>query len=188
MRTLLSLLVVSPALLLAGCFIPSANPLYNDESAVLKDSLPGDYKQENQVGTIEKGDGKFYWFVKKGDKVKKVKLTLVKLGDEYFTDVEMPLPDKSKSQPPLKVMHMINRVVFDGDKVKLMAFKDDKKLEQMPDLKLQDYTVTEADADGKEKPSTQKLVVMSPKDLQKFVQAHAAEMTEVVTTYEKVKK
>ena len=180
---------VAAAMLLAlpGCFLPSANPLHDEDCIVFRDDLVGQYKQDESTRILRKGEGKFYTIVipgEDGDREATMQAALVKLGDEYFVDWEIPVPAGTSSEPPLKVMHMINRVTFEPGKIKFWSFKDDFKPD-MPDLKLQEYTITRKLPDGNTKVEKQKLVAMAPKDLQKFVKAHAAEMSELRLVWER---
>lgn len=175
-------------LLLPGCFLPSANPLYDDDCIVFREDLLGQYVQGDARRIVSKGEGKSYTITMPGDDDdEKVTLraTLVKLGEEYFVDWEMPVPPGTKCEPPLKAIHMINRVTFEPGKIKFWSFKNPDKLLESADLKIQEYTMTRERGDGKTKVDKQKLVAMAPKDLQKFVSARAAEMNELALTWDR---
>lgn len=78
-------------LVFAGC-VPVANePLYTPDDIVFEKALVGEYLRPEETVFLKKGEGKSYLYGQAGKEKEARAVRLLKLGDYYFMDEEMPV-------------------------------------------------------------------------------------------------
>jgi hypothetical protein len=170
-----------------GCY-ESLTPIVTPDKVVFDPDLPGDYEAtEPATGRVEirKADDTGYtyrFYDEKGAPSNKGTLRLVKLGGETFYQFDVDGYATTEGRP----VYAIGRIVVDGKAgAKTMtgySFKTKEQLFDAVGVATSEYTVKEA---GGEKRS--RALAMSTEDLQKYLAAHGAEMTDVTLKFRQTK-
>ncbi len=85
------LFAILAVLVLVGCVPVAKEPLYAPNDIVFEKALVGDYQQASeQTVFLNKGAGKAYLYGQVGQEKDARTVRLLKLGDYYFMDQEMP--------------------------------------------------------------------------------------------------
>jgi hypothetical protein len=82
-------LTVAAAMVLAGCFVPSVNPLYTDKDLVYDPALLGTWgepKDEERYIFTRAGEKAYTWIVKEKDGSSEFDVCLLQLGEHRFMD------------------------------------------------------------------------------------------------------
>ncbi len=176
MRKLAMLLAVSFLIALArGCTTPSLTALWSDDTLFFDDALVGQYGDS----PLEKGPDKSYLFTIKADNdkpAKKCVVHLVKLGDQLFSDMEVPVEEGTATEPAVKVWHLINRLTREGKDLKIWSFEEKSNIMDATDAKVVEVTVTQSD----QPPRKNRVLSMQTRDMQAFFKAHGNQMTKVI--------
>jgi len=166
-----------------GCY-ESLTSIVTPDKVAFDPDLPGDYEGvEPATGRVEirKGDDKGYtyrFYDQKGELTNKGTLRLVKLGGETFYQFDVD----GYATADGKAVYAIGRIVIEGKAgAKTLtgySFKTKEQLFDAVGVATAEYTVKEA---GEEKRS--RALAMSTEDLQKYLAAHGAEMTEATLRF-----
>ena len=170
-----------------GCY-ESLTSIVTPDKVVFDPDLPGDYEGvEPATGRVEirKADDKGYtyrFYDQKGALTNKGTLRLVKLGGETYYQFDVEGYATTEGKP----VYAIGRIVVEGKAgAKTLtgySFKTKEQLFDAVGVATAEYTVKEA---GEEKRS--RALAMSTDELQQYLAAHGAEMTDVTLKFRQTK-
>jgi len=180
------------------CFscVSAFNPLYTESTVYFDPGLVGEYNGGAGAAscTLQQGpDRTSYTMIYRNDKglvEKKFVVHFVKLGDDYFVDVEQPIIG---IRPKINVVHSIDRVTFQNHNITFWGFEEEKekggfdkdgrelivenhinKFYDRPDVEAGELLYQDEKSKEEKK---DRAMTFTTENLQKFFQAHLKEMT-----------
>jgi hypothetical protein len=119
------LLMAVAAASLSGCMVVSINPLFTENDLVFDEQLVGTWEEDHNQMVVEKGtDGSYHMTYVEDDERTDYRLSLLKLGDQFFWDMQ-PLEEPSDDDFLLLQTHLAVRVSVDEDNLTMAILDGD---------------------------------------------------------------
>jgi len=182
MKTRLTLLITLAALVLAGCFVPSVNPLYTEKDLIFDPALVGTWGETNDDTRLvftRDGEKTYKWTIHEKEGQSEFRAHLLRLGAHRFLDARVARmkgkwegSEWGRAASVLRPAHVFFKISLTNDTLRLDALDPDwlNKLLKKDTQAIAHERITEPDHDDE-----RILLTASTADLQRFILKHAGD-------------